>query len=78
MDKDDYLALLGLQTKRSVAGELLGMLGMLGVGLVVGAGAALLLAPKPGKELWHDIRSKIMRSNGVSTSGESVTTGLGA
>lgn len=62
MDKDDYLGLIGLQTKRSFTSELLGSLGTFGIGLLVGAGVALLLAPKPGRELRHDIRSKLRRS----------------
>jgi gas vesicle protein len=61
MDKDDFLGLLGLQSKRSFTGELLGALGTFGIGLLVGAGVALLLAPKPGRELRHDIRAKIRR-----------------
>jgi gas vesicle protein len=59
MDKDDFLGLLGLQSKQSFTGELLGTLGTFGIGLLVGAGVALLLAPKPGRELRHDIRAKI-------------------
>ena len=59
MDKDDFLGLIGLQTKRSFANDVLGALGPFGIGLVVGAGIALLLAPKPGRELRHDIRAKL-------------------
>jgi gas vesicle protein len=61
MDKDDFLGLLGLQSKRSFTGELLGSLGTFGIGLLVGAGVALLLAPKPGRELRQDLRTKIRR-----------------
>jgi gas vesicle protein len=61
MDKDDFLGLIGLQTKRSLTGELLGTLGTFGIGLLVGAGVALLLAPKPGRDLRHDLRAKIRR-----------------
>jgi hypothetical protein len=59
MDKDDFLGLIGLQSKRSFTDELLSTLGTFGIGLLVGAGVALLLAPKPGRELRHDIRNKI-------------------
>jgi hypothetical protein len=69
MDKDDYLALIGLQTKRSLTTELLGTLGTFGIGMLVGAGVALLLAPKPGRELRHDIRAKI-RSGKSDGAGE--------
>jgi gas vesicle protein len=61
MDKDDFLGLVGLQTKRSLTSELLGTLGTFGIGLLVGAGVALMLAPKPGRELRQDIRAKIRR-----------------
>lgn len=64
MDKDDFLGLIGLQTKRSFTHELLGTLGTFGIGLLVGAGVALLLAPKPGRELRHDIRTKIRPGKG--------------
>jgi gas vesicle protein len=61
MDKDDFLGLVGLQTKRTFTSELLGTLGTFGIGLLVGAGIALLLAPKPGRDLRHDLRAKIRR-----------------
>lgn len=64
MDKDDFLGLIGLQTKRSFTSELLGTLGTFGIGLLVGAGVALLLAPKAGRELRHDIRTKIRPGKG--------------
>ena len=41
MDKDDFLGLIGLQTKRSFTGDLLGTLGTFGIGMLVGAGVAL-------------------------------------
>jgi hypothetical protein len=65
MDKNDVLALLGLQTKNSDAGRLLGTLGTFGIGLLVGAGVALLLAPKSGTELRQDLRAQIGRDGKV-------------
>jgi len=62
LDKDDLLGMMGLETKHSTAGNLAGTLGTFGVGLLVGAGIALLLAPKPGNELREDIREKLRRS----------------
>jgi len=61
MDKDDFLGILGLQTKHSFTNQLLRSLGTFGVGLLVGAGVALLLAPKAGSDLRHDLRSKLHR-----------------
>lgn len=62
LDKEDLLGMMGLETKPSTAGYLAGTLGTFGVGLLVGAGIALLLAPKPGRELREDLREKLRRA----------------
>jgi gas vesicle protein len=62
LDKDDILEMLGLETRRSTAGWIAGTLGTFGVGLLVGAGIALMLAPKPGRELREDIRERLRRA----------------
>jgi hypothetical protein len=59
MDKNDFLGLLGLETKHTFTNQLLGTLGTFGIGLLVGAGVALLLAPKAGNELRQDLRKKL-------------------
>jgi hypothetical protein len=59
LDKDDLLELVGLQSKRTVAEWLVPTVGIFGIGLLVGAGVGLLLAPKPGKELREDLRTRI-------------------
>lgn len=61
MDKDDFLGLLGLETKHSFSNRLLGSLGTFGIGLLVGVGAGLLLAPKTGSDLRQDLRAKLHR-----------------
>lgn len=63
MDKDDLLGLLGLETKGSDTGAVLKTLGTFGVGLLVGAGVALLLAPKAGRELRQDLRTRLGRDD---------------
>jgi hypothetical protein len=73
LDKDDLLGLMGLESKHSTAGYLAGTLGTFGVGLLVGAGIALLLAPKPGHELREDIRDKLHRA----PKDESIPSALG-
>ena len=62
MDKDDLLGLLGLETKSSTSAWLAGALGTFGLGLLVGAGIGLMLAPKPGRELREDIRDRLRRA----------------
>ncbi len=56
--KDDVLEKLGLQTRTSTGEWLLGALGFFGLGLLVGAATALLLAPKSGRELRNDLSAK--------------------
>jgi hypothetical protein len=62
LDKDDFLGILGLETKHTFTNQLLGTLVSFGVGLLVGAGVGLLLAPKLGSELRHDLRAKWHRN----------------
>ena len=62
LDKDDILDMLGLETKSSTGAWLAGALGTFGVGLLVGAGIGLMLAPKTGRELREDIRERLRRA----------------
>lgn len=59
MDKDDLLNLLGLETRKGPTDWLLPTLGAFSVGLLVGAGLGLLMAPKPGAELRDDLRNRL-------------------
>ena len=61
LDKDDILEMMGLQTKSSTAAVLAGTLGTFAVGLLVGAGLGMLLAPKAGRELRDDLRDRFRR-----------------
>lgn len=59
LDKDDLLNLLGLETRHSTTDYLLPGLTLFGVGLLVGTGLGLLVAPRTGKELRQDIAKRI-------------------
>jgi hypothetical protein len=61
LDKDDVLATLGLEARRSQSSRMLTTLGTFGIGLLVGAGVALLLAQKSGSDLRRDLRAKLRR-----------------
>jgi hypothetical protein len=77
MDKDDFLGILGLESKHSFTNQLLGTLGTFGIGLLVGAGVALLLAPKAGSELRHDLRAKLHRDGKDTVVNDSEPAGTG-
>jgi len=83
LDKDDLLGMLGLQAKRSDTSRVLTTLGTFGIGLIVGAGVALLLAPKAGSELRQDLRTKFRRdgkddADDVTGNGSASATGRSA
>jgi hypothetical protein len=59
LSKDDVLAALGLQTRDSTFSAVAGSLGLIGLGVLLGAGAALLMAPKSGRELREDLSSRL-------------------
>ncbi|MEY3210781.1 MAG: hypothetical protein RIT28_1262 [Pseudomonadota bacterium] len=59
LDKDDVLQLLGLETRRTNMDYLVPSLAILGLGLLVGTGLGLLVAPRPGRELREDLAKRI-------------------
>ena len=83
LSKDDVLAAFGLESRTSTAGRVFGTVGVFGVGVVVGAAAALLLAPKTGQDMRQDLsqRLRTLRENAENESGsglssEGVTSGI--
>jgi len=61
MDKDELLNLVGLETKHTIADAVVPTLTAFSVGVLVGVGIGLLLAPKPGSELRDDIKNRLAR-----------------
>lgn len=59
MGKEDLLNLIGLEPRRTAVDWIWPALGFVGVGLAVGAGLGLLLAPKAGRELREDLRHRL-------------------
>lgn len=59
-DVDDALSVVGLSRRATAAEKVLPAIGLVAVGAVIGAGAALVLAPSSGREL----RSRV--SDGVT------------
>jgi hypothetical protein len=75
--KDDVLSALGLTSKPSTSERLLGALSIFGVGLLVGAGAALLLAPKSGEALRADLGDRLRNLRPEETESPKTTTSGG-
>lgn len=59
LERDDLLNLLGLETRRTAVDYLAPGLALLGIGLLVGAGVGLLLAPRKGSELREDLQRRL-------------------
>ena len=62
MDKDDLLNVFGLETRRNTVDYLVPALALFGVGVLVGTGIGLLVAPRPGKELRGDIAKGLQQA----------------
>jgi hypothetical protein len=57
--KEDIASAVGLEARRSTTGHMLAALAIFGTGMILGAGLALLFAPKAGHEIRHDIAGKV-------------------
>ena len=62
MDREQ-LELLGLERRRSMAARALPVLALLGTGVVLGVGVGLMVAPRSGRELRHDLRGRVGRGS---------------
>ena len=80
LSKADVLAAIGLATKPSASQRILGTLSIFGIGLLVGAGTALLLAPKTGGELREDLgqRFRKLREEREGQAGSTANSALGS
>lgn len=59
LEKDDILKVFGVEERRSAMDVVLPALGLFGVGVLVGAGIGLMLAPKSGRELRDELRTRL-------------------
>ena len=57
--REDIAAAVGRQPQASATMDILTAVGFLGTGMILGAGLALLFAPKAGHEIRHDLAEKI-------------------
>lgn len=81
LEKDDLLNLIGLETRKDTTDLLLPALGAFTVGVLLGVGVGLMLAPKPGNELRNDLRNRLQSAQDTLASAgtqrsETVTRGV--
>jgi hypothetical protein len=57
--KNDMAGIIGLEQRRTMTQDASAAIGLFGTGMLVGAGLALLFAPKPGQDLRRDIAEKV-------------------
>lgn len=57
--RDDLAAGIGMQARPTPTADIFSTLGIFSSGVILGAGLALLLSPKPGREIRHDIAEKV-------------------
>lgn len=61
LSKNDILGVLGLTMRPTVSQRMVSSIGFVGLGALVGAGVALLLAPSSGQDLRKGLGSRIRR-----------------
>jgi len=73
--REDVLNAIGAAAGRSNSTDISMMLGVFGAGILIGAGLALLFAPKPGSELRQDIENRVaeLRQGFVPSEGRSAS-----
>ena len=61
--REDLVNALGLASRRSTTADFASVIGVFGAGLLIGAGLALLFAPKSGEDLRHDLGERFSSIN---------------
>jgi hypothetical protein len=64
-DVDDMLGYMGLERHRSLAGTALPAIGLMAVGMLAGAGIALMFAPSSGKQLRAELQRRALEVRDV-------------
>lgn len=57
--KEAIAGAVGLEARSSATGDMLTAFSIFGSGMILGAGLALLFAPKAGRDVRHDIAEKV-------------------
>jgi hypothetical protein len=63
---DDVLAKVGLQQRESALAQIIPAATLLGVGILIGVGVGLMLAPRSGRELRGDLRRRLHGKTGAA------------
>lgn len=61
LDRERMLEMVGLERRRSGAERFLPVFALFGVGILVGVGVGMIVAPRPGRELREDIKGRFQQ-----------------
>lgn len=64
MGKEDFLEMLGLQSRKNAMDYILPAVGILSAGVLIGAGLGLLFAPRSGRDLRNDLGHRFQEFRG--------------
>ena len=68
-DRDDLLEMIGLERKQGRVSSFFWAASFIGAGALLGAGVALLFAPKSGRELRQSVRTQLGLPGDIPTRG---------
>ncbi len=77
--REDVMNAIGLAARRSTSSDLATVIGVFGAGLLIGAGLALLFAPKSGVDLRRDLGERFSATEETAAGNPGVggTSGFG-
>lgn len=61
LDRERMLEMIGLERRRNAAQRVLPIVALFGVGLVVGVGVGMMVAPRTGRELREDLKGRFQQ-----------------
>ncbi len=61
LDRERMLEMIGLERRRNAAQRVLPIVALFGVGIVVGVGVGMMVAPRTGRELRQELKGRFQQ-----------------